>query len=78
MPATPMDGEPVPTMATGTCEAEYMTLSLAVKLGEFTPDVTCGTMIRPIGDPKFDQPKFLFKKASFMTEFTVTHYNVHN
>ena len=31
MPATPMDGEPVPTMATGTCEAEYMALSLAVK-----------------------------------------------
>ena len=26
-----MDGEPVPSMASGTCEAEYMTLSLAVK-----------------------------------------------
>ena len=31
MPPTPMDGEPVPSMATGTCEAEYMALSLAVK-----------------------------------------------
>ena len=31
MPPTPMDGEPQPTMATGTCEAEYMALSLAVK-----------------------------------------------
>ena len=31
MPATPMDGEPKPSMATGTCEAEYMALSLAVK-----------------------------------------------
>ena len=31
LPSTPMDGEPVPSMATGTCEAEYMALSLAVK-----------------------------------------------
>ena len=30
MPKTPMDGEPVPSMASGTCEAEYMALSLAV------------------------------------------------
>ena len=29
--STCMDGEPMPTMATGTCEAEYMALSLAVK-----------------------------------------------
>ena len=28
---TPMDDEPLPSMATGTCEAEYMALSLAVK-----------------------------------------------
>ena len=26
-----MDGDPIPSMATGTCEAEYMALSLAVK-----------------------------------------------
>ena len=26
-----MDGDPEPSMATGTCEAEYMALSLAVK-----------------------------------------------
>ena len=31
MPATPMDGEPLPEMATATCGAEYMALSLAVK-----------------------------------------------
>ena len=31
LPKTPMDGEPEPTMATGTCETEYMALSLAVK-----------------------------------------------
>ena len=31
LPSTCMDGEPVPSMATGTCEAEYMALSLAVK-----------------------------------------------
>ena len=31
LPTTPMDGDPVPSMATGTCEAEYMALSLAVK-----------------------------------------------
>ena len=31
MPKTPMDGEPVPSVATGTCEAEYTALSLAVK-----------------------------------------------
>ena len=31
LPPTSMDGEPVPSMATGTCEAEYMALSLAVK-----------------------------------------------
>ena len=31
MPPTSMDGDPKPTMATGTCEAEYMALSLAVK-----------------------------------------------
>ena len=30
-PTTPMDGDPVPSMVTGTCEAEYMALSLAVK-----------------------------------------------
>ena len=28
---TPMDGEPLPSMASGTCEAEYMALSLAVR-----------------------------------------------
>ena len=28
---SPMDGDPIPSMTTGTCEAEYMTLSLAVK-----------------------------------------------
>ena len=31
LPSTPMDGEPLPTMATSTCGAEYMALSLAVK-----------------------------------------------
>ena len=31
LPSTPMDGDPIPSMTTGTCEAEYMTLSLAVK-----------------------------------------------
>ena len=31
MPKTPMDGESVPSVATGTCEAEYTALSLAVK-----------------------------------------------
>ena len=31
MPKTEMDGEPMPTMATATCGAEYMALSLAVK-----------------------------------------------
>ena len=31
LPPTPMDGDPIPSMATGTCEAEYMALSLAVK-----------------------------------------------
>ena len=31
VPTTPMDGEPLPTMATATCGAEYMALSLAVK-----------------------------------------------
>lgn len=31
IPPTPMDGEPLPTMATATCGAEYMALSLAVK-----------------------------------------------
>ena len=31
LPTTPMDGDPVPSMATGTCEAEYMALSMAVK-----------------------------------------------
>lgn len=30
-PKTPMDGEPIPTMATDTCTAEYMALSLAIK-----------------------------------------------
>jgi hypothetical protein len=30
-PKTPMDGEPMPSMATGTCDAEYLALSLAVK-----------------------------------------------
>ena len=31
LPETEMDGEPMPTMATATCGAEYMALSLAVK-----------------------------------------------
>ena len=31
MPATAMDGEPMPSMATATCGAEYMALSLGVK-----------------------------------------------
>ena len=30
-PKTPMDDEPLPSMSTGTCDAEYMALSLAVK-----------------------------------------------
>ena len=30
-PKTPMDGEPLPSMATGTCDAEYLALSMAVK-----------------------------------------------
>ena len=31
MPQTAMDGEPMPSMATATCGAEYMALSIAVK-----------------------------------------------
>ena len=31
LPPTPMDGDPIPSMTTGTCEVEYMTLSLTVK-----------------------------------------------
>ena len=31
LPPTAMDGEPMPSMATATCGAEYMALSLAVK-----------------------------------------------
>ena len=31
LPKTAMDGEPLPTMATATCIAEYMALSIAVK-----------------------------------------------
>ena len=31
MPKTAMDGEPMPSMSTATCGAEYMALSLAVK-----------------------------------------------
>ena len=31
VPPTPMDGEPIPSMATATCGAEYMALGLAVK-----------------------------------------------
>ena len=30
-PKTPMDDEPLPSMSTGTCDAEYLALSLAVK-----------------------------------------------
>lgn len=30
-PTTPMDDEPLPSMSTGTCDAEYMALSMAVK-----------------------------------------------
>ena len=30
-PKTAMDDEPLPSMSTGTCDAEYMALSLAVK-----------------------------------------------
>ena len=30
-PATAMDGEPLPSMSTGTCDAEYLALSIAVK-----------------------------------------------
>ena len=31
IPATAMDDEPLPSMSTGTCDAEYLALSLAVK-----------------------------------------------
>ena len=31
IPKTAMDDEPLPSMSTGTCDAEYMALSLAVK-----------------------------------------------
>ena len=31
MPKTPMDGEPMSSVVTGTCEVEYTALSLAVK-----------------------------------------------
>ena len=31
MPKTPMDDEPMPSMSTATCGAEYMALSMAVK-----------------------------------------------
>ena len=30
-PETPMDGEPLPSMSTGSCDAEYLALSMAIK-----------------------------------------------